>query len=190
MASLIDSGPLLGSMLRQALGDRAGRVAAALPALVAIAELALIWWLAVEVAGARASAGAVLVAATAIAHYQQAYGVRENAVAAGPGSFVIGTDLRLMALALIVVVPASVLTGTDAEGWATSSVWALALLVAVSSTARSLQAWITPNGPGGAASHGASADSNGHNEATTDRMKSVNAGTGTTVPRQAIGGVR
>jgi phosphatidylglycerophosphate synthase len=189
IAGLIDAGPILGAVLRQALGERAGRAAAVLPAFVAVAELALIWWLTVDVAGAQSSAGAVLVAVTAIAHYQHAYGVREDAVAA-PGGFVIGTDLRLVALGLVVVVPALVLAGSDGDSWATSAVWALAVLVAVSSTVRSLQAWVTPNGPGSAASPGAPAGSNGQNEQSIDRMQSVNAETGMTVPRQAIGDVR
>lgn len=192
IVGLVDTGPILTAMLRQAVGNRAGRVAAVLPALVGVAELALIWWLAVEVAGAQGSAGAVLVAATAIAHYQHAYGVREGA-ATGPGGFVIGTDLRLVALGLIVVVPALVLTGEDADSWATSSVWALAVLVAASSTVRSLQAWITPNGsngPGVSARNDARNGSSGHNEDSIDRMQTVEAETGMTVPRQAIGGVR
>jgi phosphatidylglycerophosphate synthase len=191
ISGLIDAGPVLGAALRQAIGARVGRLTALLPALIAVAELALIWWLAVEVGGAQASAGAVLVAVTAIAHYQHAYGVREDA-AAGPGGFVIGTDLRLVALGLVVVAPALVLTGDDAESWATSAVWALAVLVAISSTVRSLQAWITPDGPNGgaAASPDASIGENGHNEDSKDRMQTVNAETGMTVPRRAIGGVR
>ena len=212
---LVDAGPVLAAVLRQAVGARAGRAVAALPALVAVAELALIWWLAVEVAGAQPGAGAVLVAVTAIAHYQQAYGVREDADG-GPGGFVVGTDLRLVALGLIIVVPSLVLQGRDADSWATSAVWALAVLVAVSSTVRSLQTWITPNGsspngslsdtlngsspsdsplndaadPGSAASPDAPTGSSRHNELTIDRMQTVNAETGTSVPRQAIGGVR
>jgi len=140
------------------------------------------------VAGAQASAGAVLVAVTAIAHYQHAYGVREDAVA-GPGGFVIGTDLRLLALGLVIVVPALVLDGKDADSWATAAVWALAVLVALSSTVRSLRAWITPSDPD-SASPGAQGAASGQNEQSIDRMQSVNAETGMTVPRQAIGGVR
>ncbi len=189
IVGLLDAGPILGAVLRQALGNRPGRVAAVLPAFVGVAELALTWWLAVEVAEAQPSAGAVLVAVTAIAHYQHAYGVREDTVAA-PGGFVIGTDLRLVALALVIVVPTLVLANSDGQSWATSAVWALAGLVAVSSTIRSLQAWIGPNDPGGSASPDARAGSNGQNEQSTDRMQSVNAETGKTVPRQAIGDVR
>jgi hypothetical protein len=188
MAGLIDAGPILGAVLRQALGDRAGRVAAVLPAFVGVAELALIWWLAVTVAGAQTSAGAVLIASTAIAHYQHAYGVREDAEA-GAGGFVIGTDLRLVAVGLVIVVPALVLDGSDGESWATSAVWALAVLVALSSTVRSLRSWITPAGPD-SASPGAQGGASGQNEQSIDGMQSVNAETGMTVPRQAIGGVR
>jgi hypothetical protein len=188
IADLVDSGPVLGAVLRNAIGTGAGRLVALVPGLVAVAELALIWWLAVEVAGARPVAAAVLVAVTAIAHYQQAYGVREEA-AAEPGGFVIGTDLRLVALVLVVVVPALLLPPKDAEGWATSAVWALAGLVAISSTMRSLQAWTGPNGPDAAGPDGRNGQKR-HNEVPIDRMQTVNAETGMMVPCPASGGFR
>jgi phosphatidylglycerophosphate synthase len=197
IAGLVDAGPILGAVLRQAIGARASRTAAVVPAVVWLAEAGLIWWLAVEVAQARASAGVVLLAVTAIAHYQHAYGVRED-VTEAPGGFVIGTDLRLIALALIIVVPSLLLTGDDARSWATSGVWALAVLVGISSTARSLQAWLSPVSPGAddppdgddAGDSGDVDVSGGQNDDSIDRMQTVNAVTGTTVPRPAIGGVR
>lgn len=148
LAGLADVGPLLGAMIRQAGTHRVdpvgsvGRLAAILPALIAVAELALSWWLAVEVAGARPSTGVVLLAVTAIAHYQQAYGVREGV--AGSDSFVVGTDLRLTALALVIALPALLLAGPAAGSWANAAVWGLAGLVAASSTVRSLRAWTRP----------------------------------------------
>jgi hypothetical protein len=220
IVSLVDSGPILGTALRQAVGRRAGRAAAVLPAMVAVDELALIWWLSVVVAGAERSAAVVLIAAAAIAHYQHAYGVREDGGAPDqdaaeeqrpPGGFVIGTDLRLVALALFGVIPTLFLTDSDARSWATTAVWALAGLVVASSTSRSLRAWTgtgsgsdsttgsdNPDGPGGSdgpgdnLSAGATSPSvsDGQSEGSVDRMQTVNADTNPTVRRQAIGGVR
>jgi phosphatidylglycerophosphate synthase len=220
IVSLVDSGPVLGAALRQAVGRRAGRAAAALPAMVAVDELALIWWFAVVLAGADRSAAVVLIAAAAIAHYQHAYGVREDGSTEGPGAaagrraaggFVIGTDLRLVALALVAVVPTWFLTDGDARSWATSAVWALAGLVAISSTIRSLQAWTGTVDPSNAPDEADSSDqpgssggpeghlpagaesrsvSGGQSEGSVDRMQTVNADTNPTARRQAIGGVR
>jgi phosphatidylglycerophosphate synthase len=212
ITELVDAGPVLAAVLRRAEGSRAGRAVALLPALVAVAELSLVRWLA-ELAGARPSAAAALVAATAIAHYQQAYGVREAVV---EGGFGIGTDLRVVALVLIVVGPSLVLAAADT--WATSATWALAALVVLSSTARSLKAWTAPadasqTDPGagaGAASAGVAGSGAGstgiassgpvgpddlagwkrQNEFPIDRMQTGHADTGTTVPRRAIGGIR
>ncbi len=135
----------------------------------------------------------MLVAVTAIAHYEHAYGVRENVAEGASGGFVIGTDLRLVALVAVAVVPSFLLAVGEAESWATAAVWALSGLVAASSTVRSLQAWTTPNGPDGstgAASPSDLSESTRHNGQSTDRMQTVNAETGMSVPRQAIGGVR
>jgi phosphatidylglycerophosphate synthase len=143
-SGLADTGPLLRALILRSGMDRAGRLAAVLPALIAVAELALIWWLAVEVAGARGCAAVLLLAVTAVAHYQQAYGVREGSD--GSGSLVLGTDLRLIVLVLVGVVPAVLLPDPDGGEWATVAVWALAALVAVSSTARSLRFWTDPGG--------------------------------------------
>jgi hypothetical protein len=198
IVSLVDSGPVLGAALRQAVGRRAGRAAAALPA-----------WLAVVVGGAERSAAVVLIAVAAIAHYQHAYGVREDAPdgQAASGGFVIGTDLRLVALALVGVVPTFFFTDSDASSWINSAVWALAGFVAVSSTSRSLRGWIgadtsdgsdnsggprNSDGPNGNLAAGSESPSvsDGQSEGSVDRMQTVNANTNPTVRRQAIGGVR
>jgi Family of unknown function (DUF5941)/CDP-alcohol phosphatidyltransferase len=199
--SLLDSGPLLGAVLA---GRGAGRPGAVLPAVLAAAELGLIWWLAAEVAGAGGGPTTLLLAAAALAHYQHAYGVREKS--ADAGGFVVGTDLRLAALALVVVVPASVLTGPDATSWARSTVLALAALVLVSSTTRSLLGWTRGAGEG----HSRQATSSPGEEIpgetapgtpgvsaaerpgpeTIDRMDTVNAGTDGTVLRPTTGGER
>ena len=202
IVGLVDAGPLLGSALRQAVGRRAGRAAAALPAMIAIDELVLIWGLAVVAAGAEPSAAVVLIAVTAIAHYQHAYGVREDADPELSGGFVVGTDLRLVALALITVIPSLLLSEADAQSWATSAVWALAVLVAISATVRSLQTWTgatgpkTPNrsadpdDPNRPAGPGPLTVSGEQTEQSVDRMETVNADTGPTVLRPTIGGVR
>ena len=190
--SLLDSGPLLGELLNRVAGRRPGRFGAVLPAVLAVGELALIWWLAAGVAGAGGGATTTLLAVTAVAHYQHAYGVREDSVSGG--GFVVGTDLRLLALALVVAVPAAVLDEPDAGSWARSTVLALAVLVAFSSTARSLQGWTRP--PGGGHLDGAPAGRVDGEEplkqgpASIDRMDTVNAGTDGTVLRQEIGGDR
>ena len=58
----------------------------------------------------------------------------------------VGTDLRLVALVLVVDLPAVLLPDPDGGRWASAAVWALALLVALSSTSRSLRAWSAPSG--------------------------------------------
>jgi hypothetical protein len=128
---LADAGPGLAALLRKLGGATPGRLVAVLPAVVAVLELALAWWLAATVADAEPAAGLVLVAVIAIAHYQQAYGVREDGDEAG--GLVLGTDLRLIGLIVVILVP---------EQWASGAVWILAALVAVSSTTRSLRAWL------------------------------------------------
>jgi phosphatidylglycerophosphate synthase len=134
---LADAGPVLQAVLRAFVGDRPSRAAAMLPALVAAAELALTWWLAVAVGGARPAAVLVLVAVVAIAHYQHAYGVREDG--RDDTRWVLGTDLRLLLVVLLIAIPGQI--ESVAGTWSTGMVWGLAALVALTSTARSLRVW-------------------------------------------------
>jgi hypothetical protein len=69
---------LLARPLHRVTGGRAGRGAAVLPALVAVAELALVWALVRGVAGGPGWLALALVAALSLATYQQAYHVRED----------------------------------------------------------------------------------------------------------------
>jgi phosphatidylglycerophosphate synthase len=170
IAGLADAGPLLGAAIRRISGARAGRLTVLLPALVAVGELALIWWFALP---ARDSAAVALIAVTAIAHYQHAYGVREDGVEIQ--TLVIGTDLRLLLLGLLVVLPAALNAGSSA---ATVAVWVLAGVVALSSTERSLRAWT------------AGSDDSAPNEPEHVGMESVTVDTPPAMLRQAIGGVR
>jgi phosphatidylglycerophosphate synthase len=175
VAALADAGPLLGAAIRQVGGDRAGRLTVVLPALTGLTELALIWLLAHGVAGARGSAAVVLIAATAIAHYQQAYGIRDGGADPGaPASWVIGTDLRLLVLLVAVVLPALVLPAADGDHWATVAAWVLAALITGSSTLRSLRSWTDPD----------------HGSKQAEQTGDIAGGSQPTVLRQAIGGVR
>ncbi len=177
VAALADTGPVLGALVLRLGRERAGRLSAVLPALFALVELALIWLLAHGLAGARGSAAVLLLAATAIAHYQQAYGVRDGDVEPGEQparGLVIGTDLRLAALLVAVVLPAALLSGSAGDRWATVATWGLAVVVALSSTVRSLRAWTGP----------------GRRPGPTGETPVIAEGTSPTVLREAIGGVR
>jgi hypothetical protein len=173
IAGLADAGPLLGALTRRIGGARAGRLTVVLPAMIAVLELAVIWGLAAVVAGARDSAVVALIAVTAIAHYQHAYGVREDGVEIR--TLVIGADLRLVLLLLLVVLPAGLNAGPD---WATVASWVLAAVVALSSTLHSLRTWT------------AGSDDSAPNDPEHVGMESVTVDTPPAMLRQAIGGVR
>jgi len=172
IAALVDSGPVLGVAIRRLGSGQAGRLAALLPAVVAVLELAVIWLLGVQAAGGRGSAGVVLIAITAIAYYQHAYGVREEN--SGTQSWALGTDLRLLLLVVVAVLPAVMLRGSDGDGWATGTMWALAVLVGISSTWRSLRVWTDPQ------------DRSRHAGGT----QTMNGDNPSSFLREAIGGVR
>lgn len=111
---MVDGGLLLRGLVVN------GRLAAVLPAVIATAELGVVWLL------TGGATGLLLVAVVAIAHYGVAYGAREGQPATGPA---VGTDVRLVVLVVAALLGA---------GWLAL---ALAAVVAVVSTATSLRAW-------------------------------------------------
>ncbi|MDP9825551.1 CDP-alcohol phosphatidyltransferase family protein [Kineosporia succinea] len=129
-----DTGPWLGAAL-QRLRGRAAVIAA--PTL-AVVEMALVYLLGTGV-GAEHGAAVMLVAVVAVAHYLQAYGVREGA--ATESWVVIGADLRMVAFLVLIVLP-GVLMPIDTHDWVTGGLWALTSVVAVASVATSLKSWI------------------------------------------------
>ncbi|MBT0770487.1 CDP-alcohol phosphatidyltransferase family protein [Kineosporia sp. J2-2] len=128
-----DTGPWLGAVLQRLRG----RSAVIAPAVVAVAETALVYLLSSAVE-AQHGAAVMLVAVIAVAHYLQAYGVREGAGSAG---LVIGADLRIVAFIVLIFLP-GLLLPLDTEDWVTGGLWALTAVVAVTSAGTSLKSWI------------------------------------------------
>ncbi|MCD5315290.1 CDP-alcohol phosphatidyltransferase family protein [Kineosporia babensis] len=128
-----DTGPWFGAGLLRLRG-RSAVIAAP---LVAVAEIAAVYLLATMVQ-AQHGAAVMLVAVIAVAHYLQAYGVREGA---GEEFLLIGADLRLAAFVLLIVLP-GLLMPVDVENWVTGGLWALTAVVAVTSAGASLKSWI------------------------------------------------
>ncbi|GLY14688.1 hypothetical protein Kisp01_17030 [Kineosporia sp. NBRC 101677] len=130
-----DTGPWFGAVLQRLRG----RSAVIAPALVAVAELAVLYLLSTAVQ-AQHGAAVMLLAVVAVAHYLQAYGVREG-VDDGTRPLLIGADLRLAAFGVLVFLP-GLLLPVEAEDWVTGGLWALTAVVAVTSAGASLKSWI------------------------------------------------
>ncbi|GAA3590342.1 hypothetical protein GCM10022223_01010 [Kineosporia mesophila] len=130
-----DTGPWLGAALQRLRG----RAAVIAPALVSVIEIAVVYLLSTAV-GAQHGAVVMLVAVIAVAHYLQAYGVREGA--ASESQLVIGADLRMAAFLVLIFLPGLLLPIDDVEDWVTGGLWALTAVVAVASVSTSLKSWI------------------------------------------------
>lgn len=131
-----DTGPWIAAVLRRLRG----RSAVLAAPLVAVAEIAAVYLLSTAVE-AQHGAVVMLVAVIAVAHYLQAYGIREGAVT-GVQAFSIGTDLRLAAFAVLIFLPGLLLPVVEVEDWVTGGLWALTAVVAVTSVGTSLKSWI------------------------------------------------